>query len=84
MGSLSTWGRTPWPPRLPVRFAEGEGEMSILMERLRLQNSFRHRGDAHHGISFVVAIRALPKILVRNLRDVVRTDNCAHDTAQFG
>ena len=58
--------------------------MSILMRGLRLQNRLRRGGDAHHRISSVLVICALPKELVRNVRAVVRTKSCAHDTANFG
>ena len=49
--------------------------MSIFMRGLGLQNSFRRRGDAHHGIASVLVVRAVPKVLVRNVRDVVGTEN---------
>ena len=53
------------------------------MRGLGLQNRLHRGGDPHHGITSVLAIRALPKVLVRNVPDVVRTENRAYDTAQF-
>ena len=77
-------GADPWPPELPVWFAEGEGEIIIFKIALRLQKSFRRGGDGHHGIASVPASLALPKLLVRNVRDEVGTENCTHGIAQFG
>ena len=74
----------PWPPGLPVRFAEGESEVTILMRGLGLQNGFRRRRNSHYGIATILAIGALSEVLIRNVRDMIRTKNRAHDTTKFG
>ena len=46
-GPLSTRRGAPKPPGLPVRFAESESEVGILMRGLGLQNSFHCTRDSH-------------------------------------
>ena len=56
----------------------------MLMTRLELQNGFRCGGDAHHGIASGLTISALHKVVIYNVRVVVRGEKRAPNSARMG
>ena len=60
-GPLSTQGCAPRLPGLPIRLAESEREVGILMRGLGLQGSFRRGRDSHDGVATILALCAFRK-----------------------